>query len=334
MNAVPMKSVAGKSLSRLAILVVAGVAMPTLAVADPFPLKDYEQEVARYVSSLANLSVEFTDGGGADEATRERNQYSFISIPGHFRVKTTKTVTTPGKVVKTSIRWEILRPDGYFVIKEEPENRFLLVKHTSEITSPKLLPIDSGISPFMMPISRAWFPIDRTIRGEVAGFTITAKDFERIVSDGVATLQFKSIDQVHGNREETSYTLNSDWLVTRNGIDTFGSDDTKRIDTIEYVLFEGRLLPKSIITSVSSRGKPEAVGYRVDFGDYSRYDGGPEQFSLAQFGLPDERETGLRRPSRVWFWRLQAATVLGIVFVIVRFILRARRQSDSTTHQP
>src|SRR5205823_13318918 len=124
-----------------------------------------------YPASLENLAVECTvTDQTLDGTSTFRRDHSLISIPKHFRVRSTIRKTAQGAATTTRTEWTLLRPDGYYKITDKGEGQFLLHSRQRHVTS--LLLVDEAGSPIgtlLGPVCRRDTPLGQLLQGRIRG---------------------------------------------------------------------------------------------------------------------------------------------------------------------
>lgn len=304
--------------------------MPRVRAGD-FPLHEYSTAVDRYVSSLDDLSVEYSDEDRtADGSLVFHREHSLLSIPGHMRVKTVQHVTRQGAPVSARTEWSLLRPDGFYVISEKAEGQFVLKSWQQTVTSPLDVGADSPIQILTAPVCRASYPLVRLIRKQVPGHVVNLTDFRR-VENGDAMYECRSADEVNGGRAETRYEMNADWLLTRYTM--AGITEERRVSyEFAYTILDGRRLPARITARPLDKSGIARPGFEAVFRNYQRAQAQPADFSLAQFGLPES--LNYKAPSgsshqRRYF--VVAALLFVVLAVGFRYLARRRRAAPVST---
>ena len=276
--------------------------------AQDFPLDEYETHVKRYLSSLENLAVDFTRTDYAlDGSLTLRDEFSLISIPGHFRVKVIERTTYKDGRERLKTQWILLRPDGYFEITEKAEGQFLLKEIRKEITSPLLVDAMTALNTLLMPICSYQHPTNRLIRGDLKP-TLSAEvmDFHRHSGEAGPAVTFRTRD---GHGTESEFELNDRWLVTGLRIKTTPPEFGLKRE-ITYIQIGERLLPSRITLERSEvSGQPKTPPYVAEFRNYKVYHGSMPEFGLAQFGIPDPSSAYQPVSSRWYLWFIGIAVV-------------------------
>lgn len=292
--------------------------------AEEFPLNEYQLHVNRYISSLANISVDFVElNVTLDGSRRTETEYSLISIPNYFRVKSTMKTSEKRTEAAPLNLGELLRPDGHYLMSQLPNKGFLLRNRERGITSVSRVESGSGLRFLLLPLSRAFIPIQDLLLGQVSGHKLQSSDFHRGGTNDAPKYTFQTRDEINGGTSETSYELNSDWLVTRCTISS-RPPGKKREDEISYIMFEGRQLPAKYTSKIA--GSARDFTYQVDFRNYKVFEGQPADFSLAHFGLPEMDQHGRGGWSGSLRYVLMAAAALFFALYLI-FRHRSRRST-------
>lgn len=300
------------------------LSLPTRTHAEDFPLQEYGTHVDRYLKSIENISVEYTDTYFALDGSRTfRDDHSFISIANYYRVRTTyREILKNGKETSHTV-WILLRPDGYYEITEKADGQFLLKGRQSGVTSPLLIrDANSPIGVLMRPTCRMSYPLVELLAGRCEGHTVQATNFRRLPPSDGAPYRFTTIDSINGGKAETEYELNDRWLLNRYSITSLKSK-APLVVAMTYTTLGERWLPE--MTTFARIGQSTAV---TEFRNYKVYSGSPQDFSLTQFGLPEAVDFQPPKPSRRWLYLLVSAAVLLCAAFVFRRLYR--RPSAST----
>lgn len=290
--------------------------------AEVFSLDEYGSHVRNYLVSLENLAFDIsTTDHTFDGRTTFQEECSVITIPGHFRVKTTGRARDKDGNETSQTTWELLRPDGYFVIWEKAEGQYVLKHMDPSVNSPLLLDPTPGFQELLNPVSSMGRPIIRFLGG---GFGKTffgnATAFRR--HPNAFTLRVSNF--INGGTSETEHELNERWLIRRS---TISSEGRKLTCEITYTTYGDRLLPSRIKTQrFDPLGQSTTPGYLAEFKNYTDYEGTPRDFSLSQFGLPEPKGASsiYSSNSRWYLWLTGFAITALAVGAVLRWHVKRR----------
>jgi len=279
-----------------------------------FPLDEYDTHVRNYLASLENLAFDIAvTNQTLDGEMRFEDDSSVVTMPGHFRVKTTTRIRDKDSV-ETRTEWELLRPDGFFLIRETPEGKHLLKEIDLSITSPLSLDPTPGIGVLLNPITNTQYPLIRLLRGGMRKtHVVNPTSFSKRAATSDTPYTLRVSNSINGNRSDAEIRLNERWLIKSSKLT---SDNLELTRDIAYTEFGERLLPSRITIKRAGASGP---GFVAEFRNYKAYQGSLPDFSLTQFGLPEPRGASsmYQAGSRWYLWLTGLAlAALGIGAVL------------------